>query len=183
MSVTAYKTPGTCATVDRSGGASWLYPEDAQSSDNFYADSYVNKDTYCDWLRATNFDFASGIPAGAIIDGIEVKIERHSGESDLMCDSAIYLRKTSGQIGDNKASASYWPTSDAEVTYGGATDKWNAGLIDTEVRNADFGVDLSVYAVAVDIHAYIDCISIRVYYTEAVTFQPFRNYYPSLLAH
>jgi hypothetical protein len=172
MAVTAYKTPGTCANVDRDLHSDWAFPDNAKTSDNSHTENLVWKGVfYSDWLRLTNFGFsASDIPSGSTINGIEVKIERYSLYSNKINDSALKLRKTSGQIGDNKASATYWPTSDAEVTYpssGGATDTWNASLIDTDITSSDFGVDLSANNVDTEsVQAcYVDCVSIRVYYT------------------
>jgi len=88
-----------------------------------------------------------------------------AGAGNSITDSALYLRKTSGQIGDNKASGGYWPTSDAYATYGGAADTWNAGLVDTDIKSTDFGIDLSAYDGQETITAYVDHIQIRIYYT------------------
>jgi len=182
MAVTDYKFPGTCATVDQ-GGADWSNFNNAKASDNADASATVDKLSLSDWLRATNFDF-SEIPSGATIDGIEVKIE-HQGDGTYIKDYGLYLRKTSGQVGSNYASGTAWAASDAEVTYGGATDKWGTTWADTDINNSNFGIDLA--AVSTDQvnaqAAFVDCISIRVYYTAAVTFIPFRNYYPHILPH
>jgi hypothetical protein len=183
MAVTSYKTPGTVASVYRND-LPWFDVNYAKVSDNYYAYSSIGKQTYSDWLRCTNFGFStSDIPSGSTIDGIEVKIEHKADAANKVNDSALYLRKTSGQIGDNKASATYWGTSDAEVTYGSSSDKWNASLVGTDIISTDFGIDLSAYNTDADSlrTAYIDCISIRVYYTGA--FIPCQNYYPKILAH
>jgi hypothetical protein len=185
MAVTGWKTPGTCESVDRDGKEAWANPDYAKTSDNNNAVCGLPKTDYGDWLRLTNFGFAVGdIPSGSTIDGIEVKIEHRAGGANSIKDSALYLRKTSGQIGDNKASATYWGTSDAEVTYGSSTDKWNASLVGTDIISTDFGIDLSGYNASTEdaVDALIDCISIRVYYTEGA-FIPCQNYYPKILAH
>ncbi len=170
MAVTGWKTPGTAASVDRDSKSEWNLPNNAKVSDDVDTGNAVVKTDYSDWLRVTNFGFTtSDIPSGAIIDGIEVKIEHAANTINLINDSAVYLRKTSGQVGSNKASATFWPTSDAEATYGGAADTWTAGLVDTDVVSTDFGVDLSAWndsAVGTE-GATVDCISVRVYYTEA----------------
>lgn len=169
MAVTGWKFPGTCASVDRDGESEWLNVDRVKISNNSRASSYIVKGAYCDWLRCTNFGFGLGdIPAGATIDGIEVKIEHMADEADEINDSAIYLRNGVGQTGDNKASAAYWPIIDEEIIYGGAADDWNAGLDDAEVRAATFGVDLSAYNDGGNNdYAYVDAISIRITYTPA----------------
>jgi len=167
MAYTDWKTPQTCASIDRGTTADWANPDNAKASDNAYASANVLKlVAYVDYLRATNFNFSS-IPAGSTINGIEVRIEHYADAINRIHDETVCLRKTSGQIGDNKASASYWATSDEEITYGGEADTWSAGLVDTDIKNSDFGIDLSVGNANPDFSAfsYVDCISIRVYYT------------------
>jgi hypothetical protein len=170
MAVTSWKTPGTAANVNRNGNY-WDTPNDAKVSDNNHALCALSKSSYGDWLRLTNFGFStSDIPSVSTIDGIEVKIERKEVSGGVVKDSALYLRKTSDSSppsGDNKASATYYTTSDVEVTYGGATDTWNKGLVDTDIVSSDFGIDLSCYNADANyiLPAYVDCISIRVYYS------------------
>ncbi|MBM3473269.1 MAG: hypothetical protein FJX75_08390 [Armatimonadetes bacterium] len=176
MAVTAYKTPGALASVSRgvANETPWSDPSNAAASDNAYATaSTSDKDLYTHWLRCTSFGFtASDIPSGSTIDGIEVVIERKASHTTpkFARDDALYLRKTSGQVGDNKASVSSWPTSDAEATYGGASDTWSAGLGQTDIVSADFGVDLSAYldwdmSTPDTLTASVDCVKVRVYYT------------------
>ena len=175
MAVTAYKTPSTCANADRDGKLAWANFDNAKTSNDVYADATPVKNTYSDWLRVTKFGFStSDIPSGATIQGIEAKIERKAYLDDGIEDSALYLRKTSGQTGSNKASATNWPTTEAEQTYGGAADMWGTTLVDTEIRSDDFGLDLSILELGIGDSTVgsVDCISIRVHYTEAVTFQP-----------
>lgn len=165
MADTGWKSPGTAANVDRDGQTAWADVDNIKDSDDNYASQMVLKEEYTDWIRATNFDFASDIPAGATIDGIELQIE-HKSEGANIKDSAIYLRKTAGQVGDNKSLVPSWPIADAYATYGGAADTWNAGLTDVDVRNLDFGVDISAYCWQInDYWGYVDHVQIRVYYT------------------
>jgi len=171
MAVTSYKVAGAGSWEARAGSdGPWEHPDRVTACDDSWASSDIGKNDYSDWLRCVSFGFTVvDIPAGATINGIEVKIQRHQGIATDVIDSALYLRKTAGQVGDNKASAVVWQeTVDEEVTYGGAADTWNAGLVDTDVVSADFGVDLSALAGAVVSEGFIDCVSIRIYYTEAV---------------
>ncbi len=174
MAATNYKTPGTCGG---GSGFPWFSPDNAKVSDNNYAYAMLLKTGVSDFLRATNFGFDAaapdGVPVGATINGIEVKIEHH-GDGTYIKDSTIILRKTSGQVGSNKASVVVWASGDEEITYpatGGATDKWGTTWTADEIRSNDFGVDLSalntdaVYSQT----AYANCISIRVYYTAGGT--------------
>jgi hypothetical protein len=169
---TGWKSPGTCVSVNRDfGDPSWSNPQFAQSSDDFRAISDVDPNGNSDWLQCTNFGFTTAdIPSGALIDGIEVQIERQSENADID-DSAIYLRDNSGQTGDNKASFTNWGLTDSTATYGGASDDWNADLSDNDIRDTNFGIDISAnsdngFAYR---EARVDHVQIKVYYTVAVS--------------
>ncbi|KKN32875.1 hypothetical protein LCGC14_0809430, partial [marine sediment metagenome] len=122
-----------------------------------------------DWLRATNFDFSS-IPDGSDITGIELELDRKTTIGAIK-DLDVRLRRTSGQVGDNKLSASYWDTidNDAYDTYGGPSDTWNAGLSTVNVKNGDFGIDIAVINDGSDDTAFVDHIQIKIFYTEPDT--------------
>ncbi|MGA1869548.1 MAG: PilC/PilY family type IV pilus protein [bacterium] len=170
VGITEWKSPGTCAdAVRESTNPAWQDPEDAMSEDDQGAECNIDKGSNSDWLRCTNFGFTSDdIPSGSTISGIEVQIVRQSDDDtgEKIVDSAVYLRNTSGQVGDNKASAAAWSETDETVTYGGDSDTWNAWLLDTDiVNNSDFGVDLSAYNSANEkIIAEVDHVRIRVHY-------------------
>lgn len=165
--VTDYKTPGTAATVDRDGERPWSDVDEAKTDNDVGAHCPISAGSYSNWLRLTNFGFDAGdIPVGATIEGIEVKIKHKAGSDNRISDSALYLRKTSGQVGDNKASAAIWGTGWVTITYGASDDGWNAGLTQADIVNSNFGIDFSGdnnwYTA---IYAYVDCIWIRIHYT------------------
>ena len=167
--ISGWKSPGTVINADRDGKAAWSYPEGAVSSNNLYAYAKPSESgDYTDWLRCTNFGFTEAdIPAGLIITDVEIEIEHYSNSAAGAKDSSLKLRKTSGQVGSDKASASYWPTSDAYAAYlwGGS-----AGLVPSDVvDNSDFGVDLSILTDGIDVFGYVDHVRIRIYSTDSVT--------------
>ncbi|KKK54258.1 hypothetical protein LCGC14_3086550, partial [marine sediment metagenome] len=94
-------------------------------------------------------------------------------QSSSIRDEQLYLRKTSGQIGDNKAdSVNYWDIidDDAYDSYGGATDLWGTTWIVAEINSVDFGIDLYVkYFGSAPTDARIDHLQIKVYYTIPAT--------------
>jgi YD repeat-containing protein len=169
VGLTAWKSPGSCASVDRDGGNRWNNPSYAQVSDNNGAACYPDVNEPSDWLQCSNFGFTtSDIPSGATIVGIEVQIERTAIiTNDRTKDDAIYLRDSGGQVGDNKAiTDTYWPTSDAYATYGGASDTWNAGLSADDIRDSNFGLDISILRDAYTYYTgvWIDHVRIRVFF-------------------
>lgn len=167
MPATAWKSPGTCENVDRDGKVNWVNPNNAKVSDDSDAVTQPNKTDYSDWLRCTNFGFTtSDIPSGSTIVGIELDIEKCQTAEYIICDSSVRLRKSTGQVGDDKASATEWPTTDTYVTHGGSSDDWNAGLSDSDIRSTGFGMDLSVLNTAITVSmAEVDHVRIKVHYT------------------
>jgi len=169
--VTAWKSPGTCATADRSGGNNWASVDNAKTQSDTYAYSNIDATGNSDWLRCTNFGFTiSDIPDNSTIDGIEVGMDKYGASGDdKIRDDALYLRKSSGQVGDDKATVDMWPNSDTDayIAYGSSSDDWNSGLTDDDTRTNDFGIDLSAYNIHTSQRsARVDHIRIRVYYTE-----------------
>jgi len=167
IKITDWKSPGTCANIDRIGGAAWSNPDNVKASDNNDAIVAISGVDNSDWLRCTNFGFTSSdIPSGMSIVGIEMKIEHRASAPSDTWDSALYLRKTSGQVGDNKADPTVWTTTEATFTYGESTDTWNAGLVYADiVNNSDFGLDFSAHNDYVETEdAEVDHVQMRIYY-------------------
>jgi len=172
MAVTSFKYAGTAANADRDGKPAWNNPDYAKTGDMISADCSIDKNDYSDWLRLTNFGFSSSdIPTGSTINGIEVEIWRRAPTpTSTISDSAIYLRKSTGQTGDNKASGDAWLLADITgKTYGGSTDMWGTSLTQSDITSSTFGIDLSAYysgALSATATALVYYIRIRVYYTE-----------------
>ncbi|KKK84522.1 hypothetical protein LCGC14_2782500, partial [marine sediment metagenome] len=139
-----------------------------QNDDDAYVSLSTSTEDTSDWLILSNFGF--NIPTGAVIDGIEVLMDREATQSSSIRDEQLYLRKTGGQIGDNKAdSVNYWDIIDDDIydSYGGTTDLWGTTWTAAEINSVDFGIDLYVkYFGSVATDARIDHLQIRVYYTE-----------------
>lgn len=145
-------SPGTLADSNITGctsSISWSNASNAASSDNSYAAvsaAFTESEVSTRCLLTTNFGFS--IPGGSTIDGVLVEYERKcSGNSAFFhcTDGTIKLYSGGALVGSNKAyytgnSSSYWPTSDAYYSYGGASDLWGASLDVSTVNNSGFGV-------------------------------------------
>lgn len=100
-------------------------------------------------LVFSGFDFASQIPAGAQIDGIQLN---YVGNSDLVAtDYRVVLRVGTGPDSANRAKAGNWPGSSTSRTYGSTdNDTWglaaaNPGMTLAEiVRAADFSAAIQI---------------------------------------
>lgn len=175
MSTAGPNAPGTMASDNSVGTATWALPDNAKTSDDTrtYAQALAGTIEYSYYLKATNFGFA--IPTGATIDGISVSFERYghnTGEQQYVRDAIIKLVKNDTVSGDNKAATSTrWPNTEGVYTYGGASDLWGNTLTASDVNANNFGAVLQVVitnntkmSIA---RGYVDFMSITVTYTES----------------
>lgn len=160
--------PANAATAARAGAdANWTNVDNIKASDNSRATVTVddNGDT-SNYLQGTGFNF--DIPAGATIHGIELRIERSEAQgTDDIRDDVVQLVKGGTIVGNNKASSSEWPTSDATATYGGPGDLWGTTWTASDINDSQFGFVLSVERDGLTIGsglARVDFASITVYY-------------------
>lgn len=177
MATTSYKVSGAQASVDRGTTPTWGSLTNLGSSNNAYATVSTSPGNNTDYLRLTSFGFTtSDIPANSRIDGIEVSIECKASAFRTVYDETVKLRKTSGQVGDNKAVTT-WGSADSTVVYGSSSDLWGTTWTADDIYSSDFGVDFAVNQDAGDSGGAVtsvDIIQIRVTYTPGKGF-PFRN--------
>jgi hypothetical protein len=147
----------------------WTSLGNATTSNNAYVLSAAlpTAATFTDRFVATGFGFS--IPAGNVITGIEVVIERSVTGGVNITDNEIMLVKGGvTQTATNKATAAIWPTSDAVATYGGGADLWGNTWTLADINSGNFGVAVSakrIFAAGAPRNARIDFITITVYYT------------------
>lgn len=175
MSSSGPNAPGAMATEANGTSVDWSTPDEAKTSNNTYAycvQPFSSRVSY--YLNATTFGFA--VPAGSTIDGIVVEIERkakYNSTYHYVDDGTVQLLVGGSRSGDNKAATAVkWPTSDAVVDYGSASDLWGLTPTVDEVNASDFGVSIAAVIRSeigkghTNNTAYVDFISITVYYTE-----------------
>lgn len=180
MPDTGTLSPSAAVTSNAVGTVDWSNPTNVYSGDDSDASAAgvanARRATY--YLKASGFSAA--VPTGAMINGIEVSIERAattSSSTNKVIDGEVKIIKADGSIGTtNKAATlTLWPTSDTKVTYGSSTDLWGETWTPADINDADFGVAISVNITVPNRSAntaYIDYIAITVYYTVA-NFFPF----------
>lgn len=100
------------------------------------------------------------------IDGVSVTITRWASDDSSTVnvkDKVVQLTATGS---DNKAATSdKWPTSSGTATYGGGGDLW--GLSSADLIAQGIAVQLQVHFGNNGVDAYVDAISMVVYYTDA----------------
>ncbi|MDP2703934.1 MAG: hypothetical protein Q8P01_01800 [bacterium] len=142
---------GTGANATGIGTVAWTTPEEITvtggGDDSVYAEAALEKSAISNYLKGTNFGFS--IADGSTILGIKVEVDRKEGNTAAaggVIDNTVQLIDESGTIRTtvNKAdTATFWPTADGTVVYGGTADLWGeaAGFWTTaKINDLDFGV-------------------------------------------
>lgn len=121
-------------------------------------------------VEASDFGVAvaaisSGGSTDAYISGFEVTV--YYATASGVVDSVVKLvGLNDAVVGNSKASGSDWPTSDGTASYGGASDVWGAALTPAIVNDDSFGAVVSA-TIPTSGEAYVDHITIRVYYSRS----------------
>lgn len=104
------------------------------------------------------------IPAGNSIMGISVNIERNASSANSIRDNVVQLLKNNVAVGNNKAvTGTSWPTTDAVVQYGDASDLWGTTWDASDFSNTKLRIQALNNATSLAT-ANIDFVSFTVYY-------------------
>jgi len=117
-------------------------------------------------LRVTAFDF-SAIPAGATVDGIEVRVEGRFGNlgSTAKVDW-VELVLDGAAIGTRDNTDHALPSGQDQVfVYGSSTSLWGASITPATLADATFGAQLVCVRTAGSPQAQIDSVNLTVYWT------------------
>lgn len=154
--------PTTVVNDPAVGTLAWENPEAAAVSDDNPAFALLGNEapnTVMNYLKATDFGFA--IPASAVIEGIEVLIERLGV---FVSDAGLYLVKGGVVGGADRSALGEWTAfPDTIVPYGGSNDLWGETWTAADINDPGFGFAMSLTHHMSGL-ALIDSISIRVFY-------------------
>nr|WP_315180340.1 T9SS sorting signal type C domain-containing protein [uncultured Flavobacterium sp.] len=171
QSVTNFMNAASGSSVTGVGTLGWGNPTRIDSDDNIFvstASVSSNGTITTRYLQGKKYSFA--IPNDAIINGIEVSINRYSNRNDasFVKDNVISLIKDGTVTGSNNKVDGKWSTTTSTVvTYGGVSDLWGTTWTPAEINADTFGVALSVIATrsSNNVTASVDYMQIRVAYT------------------
>ncbi len=161
-------------TNQRSGGffMNWGSAANAATSDDPYAfppnaGSGIGPFTTA-FLRCDNYGFS--IPSAAIIEGIQVRVERNDPFEETV-DDTLQLLKAGLSSGHNKVDTStYSPFVDGVHAYGGSNDLWNVSWAPSDINASSFGVILAAFGF--DSVPRVDHIAIEAFYTLGTAPEP-----------
>jgi hypothetical protein len=161
-------SPGTGTNDASFGNIAWSNPGNILASDDVPASAIVSGSDTTQYLRASNFGFT--IPAGAVIDGIVVEIERRSESGTTEAkDIRVRIVKADGSIGatDKADVATVWPTTDTYASYGSAAELWGEAWSAADINDSDFGAVLAAQRHDIQGRPRVDHVRITVHYTPA----------------
>lgn len=161
------RKPGFLDSKADSGDSAWASVNQAQNSENKYAEVSLDPAAMSQFLTATEFGF--DIPDDATVTGVELLLERKrtalSG-SGTINDHTIRLLKDGALSGTNKAADLDWPSAELTLSYGGESDAWGLTFSPADIDKSTFGVAVRVKNVATkaEMMAQVDSILLRVYF-------------------
>ena len=149
------------------GTVTWNNPQNILSSNNARASCSLTPSVVTHYLKGNAWGFT--IPAGSIITGIKVEIEKSQStiaDDTDATDNIVKLVKNGIVSGDNKALAGLWASTDTYYTYGGQADLWGLAWTTADINAANFGVVISAIATADigSVSVRVDHMRITVYY-------------------
>ncbi len=151
-------------TVQESGNVPWFSIDAIKTDDGSEADAtlYDLGSAQTNYLIGTNLNYS--IPGDAVIEGIELIIDRGSG-SPGVTEREIRLVKGGDILGSNLTTNSSWTSS--LQSWGGPTEKWGLSWTPAEINSANFGaaIKLNLFNDGVpSVRAAVDYMAIKVYY-------------------
>lgn len=110
------------------------------------------------------------LPAGAVIQGVQVAIHRNASGLDDIFDSQISL-KSGFIVGSNRASLGAWSTFGITFQYGSSTDLWGLTITETTINSGQLGMRISYFkdddfASTTSERGFIDMVRATVFYTD-----------------
>jgi hypothetical protein len=110
-------------------------------------------------LEAGGFDF-SALPSGAVINGIEVIVNR----GGIVRDNRISLIKGGSILPTNLATSATWPFLAANATYGSPTVLWGTTWTAADLNSSGFRVAIRIQSVGLGLIGTVNNVSVRVSY-------------------
>ena len=172
MADTGFKFPGTMVGNRAIVGAdvTWTDADNAKADDGSLATCTVTGTQDSFGLAASNFDFSS-IPAGATIDGIEIRVgdyKNSTGPTEIWPILRLILSDNSDGSDDKSAEMSAWSIFLQTDEAGGATELWGENLTRADVQDVNFGFFHDVHTLGPERNYEVDFMQMRVFYHEGV---------------
>ena len=160
-------SPASASSKTGVGTVSWSGPSGALASGGSVAGASLGNSATSNYLWVSGFGAGLSIPQGATILGIQVSVVRSASNASAIADNQVRLIKSDGATlsSGNRATGTTWSASTVTATYGGVSDLWGEGWSAADIKNANFGVAISVKNSSTQTRtANVDYISVTVTY-------------------
>lgn len=156
------RSPGTVANDAGLGSTAWTNPGNAATENGVYATCTPGPFDSSQYLKATNFGFAS---VSGTVNGITVEVKRFASAGALI--GTEYRLVIGGTVSGSNLAEGAWPGTLAYGTFGGVSNLW--GLTPTAANILDSGFGFAMRCEDTDGfgEASVDHIRITVTYTPA----------------
>jgi len=138
---TATASPTACENMTGVGSVAWTNPGRATVSDDSYATATVDGTT-TNYLYCHDYGFA--IPAGSLISGIAVHVERKSSSTSNggSRDADLFMVRGGSIVGTDGMTSTAYTIADVVEVHGGAASTWGVSPAwsATDINAANFGV-------------------------------------------
>jgi hypothetical protein len=152
----------------------WTTPSNVTADDTSVAEVGPLSFTQSRGLAATNFDFSS-IPAGSIIDGIEIRVGDYvapGGNTPWVVVRLILADDSDGSV-NRFAELLGITTTEQTDEVGGAADLWSETINLADVQNSNWGFFVGCeHQGASARNVDVDFMQMKVYYTESAEAGP-----------
>jgi len=138
---TATASPAVCENMTGVGSVAWTNPGRATASDDSYATATVDGTTtnylYC-------HDYGFSIPAGSLISGIAVHVERKSSSTSNggSRDADLFMVRGGSIVGTDGMTSTAYTIADVVEVHGSAASTWGVSPTwsATDINAANFGI-------------------------------------------
>lgn len=153
--------PTTAADDAAVGAVAWSNPDNILDAGGNYATCVLLLGQQSHYLKAQRYQEL--VPLDATVTGYQLTLMRSCNLLSAAQDVTVQTLKAGVAVGDNKAAAGTWPTSDAEQLYGADGDLWGWTPMPADINDALFGFRISVSAL-LGVTPQIDHASLTVWY-------------------
>lgn len=133
--------PTTASDDNAVGTVAWSDVLNVLLTDDSMASAVLLLGQQSHYIRVGGYNFF--VPDAATVDGIRFSPERSANILSGAEDQVVKAVRSGTVVGDNKAQAGSWPSSDETVDIGGATDLWGATWTPAQVNSIEFVLSVS----------------------------------------
>lgn len=149
-------------TTSGLGTVAWSNAANARHSDGLVAAALMNQASVSRRLVAKGYGVA--LDPGTRIRGVTVVLRRRADFPNEVADEGVWLVRDGAPVGTPKSVGGLWPSTMANITYGGPAETWGSSWTLADVTSAEFGVAVAARGVdASQTEAQVDHVQLTLH--------------------